>query len=268
MNTQCERYQKELAAYLYGELPDEMSRAMESHLQTCPDCRREMNDMKKVFNGADTLNPEMAAAMEDVDWEGLPDKIADRVLGRGSKAHAPGRAGIWGALLAPRMRPVYAALFMGVLLGAALTLLVFRPSVPTEAAAWELLIPAGALESMDIEVARRTTLDYLDRSQYLLLDLVQSTPEKAAVFWQSEFASRQARDLLSKKKYIDQQLDSFRMAKAKALCDQIELLFLELSQISHELSAAELAKLQTLIQERQLVMKIKLVKQELKESEV
>jgi len=58
------------------------------------------------------------------------------------------------------------------------------------------------------------------------------------------------------------------MAKAKVLCDQIELLFLDLSQISQELSAAELAKLQTLIQERQLVMKIKLVKKELQESEV
>lgn len=268
MNTQCERYQKELAAYLYGELPEEMSRAMESHLQTCPGCLREMNDMKKVFNGADTLNPEMAAAMEKVDWESLPDKIADRVLGRGSKAYDPGRTGFWGALLAPRMRPVYAALFMGVLMGAALTLLVFRPSAPPDLAARELVIPAGALESMDIEVARRTTLDYLDRSQYLLLDLVQSTPEQAADFWQSDFASQQAKDLLSKKKYIDQHLDSYRMAKAKALCDQIELLFLELSQISHELSAAELAKLQALIQERKLVMKIKLVKKELQESEV
>jgi len=268
MNTQCERYQKELAAYLYGELPDEMARAMESHLGACADCRREMNDMKKVFNGADTLNPDLAAAMEEVDWDSLPDRIADRVLGRGSRAHAPVRPGLWGTLLQPRMRPVFAALFMGVLLGVALTLLVLRPPIPVETASRELVVPTGALESMDIEVARRTTLDYLDRSQYLLLDLVQSTPEKAAVFWQSDFASRQARDLLSKKRYIDQQLGSYRMAKAKALCDQIELLFLELSQISHELSAEELAKLQTLIQERQLVMKIKLVKKELQKSEV
>jgi len=268
MNTQCERYQRELAAYLYGELPDEMSRAMEAHLQTCPDCRREMNDMKKVFNGADTLNPDMAAAMEKVDWEGLPDRIADRVLGRGSRDSVPGRTGFWGALFQPRMRPVYAALFMGVLLGVALTFLVLRPSGPLDLASRELVIPAEALESMDIEVARRTTLDYLNRSQYLLLDLVQSSPEKAADFWKSEYASQQAKDLLSKKRYIDQHLGSYQMAKAKVLCDQIELLFLDLCQISQELSAAELAKLQMLIQERKLVMKIKLVKKELQESEV
>jgi len=258
MNTQCEGYQRELAAYLYGEFPDEMSRAMEAHLQACPNCRREMNDLKKVFNGADTLNPDMAAAMEQVDWEGLPDRIADRVLGRGSRAAVRGRIGFWKALLQPRMQPVYAALFIGLLLGAVLTFLVLRSSRPMELASRELVISTRALESMDIEVARRTTLDYLDRSQYLLLDLVQSSPEKAADFWKSEYASQQAKDLLSKKRYIDQQLGSYQMAKAKVLCDQIELLFLDLSQISQELSAAELAKLQTLIQERQLVMKIKL----------
>ncbi|MFA9453743.1 MAG: anti-sigma factor [Candidatus Aminicenantaceae bacterium] len=268
MNTQCERYQRELAAYLYGELPDEMSRAMEAHLHTCPGCRREMNDMKKVFNGADTLNPDMSAAMEKVDWEGLPDRIADRVLGRGPRATVQGLTGFWKALLQPRMRPVYAALFMGVLLGAVLTLLVLRTSEPLDLASREWVISTGALESMDIEVARRTTLDYLERSQYLLLDLVQSSPEKAADFWQSEYGSQQAKDLLSKKRYIDQQLGSYQISKAKVLCDQIELLFLELSQISQKLSAAELVKLQTLIQERQLVMKIKLVKKELQESEV
>ena len=268
MNAKCEGYQRELAAYLYGELPEEMGRAVESHIQACPECRREMNDMKKVFNGADTLNPDIAAAMEKVDWDSLPDRIADRVLGRGGGAAVPGRRGFWGALLQPRMRPVYAALLLGVVLGAALTSLVFRPAAPLELASRELVIPAGTLEDMDLEVARRTTLDYLDRSQYLLLDLVQSSPEKAADFWKSEYAARQAQDLLSKKRYIDQQLDSYRMAKAKALCDQIELLFLELSQISPELSAAELTKLQALIQEKQLVMKIKLVKQELQESEV
>ena len=268
MNTQCERYQRELAAYLYGELPDEMSRAMEAHLRACSDCSREMNDMKKVFNGADTLNPEIAAAMEGVDWEGLPDRIADRVLGKGSRVGVPGRRGFREILFPSRMRPVYAALFIGALLGAALTFLVLRSPGPLELASRELVIPAGALEDMDIEVARRTTLDYLDRSQYLLLDLVQSSPEKAADFWQSDYASNQAKDLLSKKRYIDQQLGSYQMSKAKILCDQIELLFLELSQISSELSAAELAKLQALIQERQLVMKIKLVKQELQGSEI
>ena len=64
------------------------------------------------------------------------------------------------------------------------------------------------------------------------------------------------------------ELDKFQMAKAKAICDQIEFLFLELTQLSQEISEAELEKIRNLIQERQLLLKIKIIKQELERSEV
>jgi len=73
---------------------------------------------------------------------------------------------------------------------------------------------------------------------------------------------------LSKKKYIDNQLDKVKLAKAKAICDQIELLFFELTQISEDLSPEDLRKIQRLIEERQLLLKIKLVRKELQKSEV
>jgi len=73
----------------------------------------------------------------------------------------------------------------------------------------------------------------------------------------------QARELLSKKKYLNRELDKFQMAKAKAVCDQIEMLFLELAQISGNLPEAELAKIRDLVEERQLFLKINLVKKEL-----
>jgi hypothetical protein len=267
MNT-CDDYQKELAAFLYGEISLRQSRSLESHLESCPACRRELNSIKKVFNGADTLNPEMEAAMQQVDWEALSERIVDHAWRRGFHAASRNRTGIRRFWILPHLRPVFAALVLGILLGAALTLLVLRPPRPTRLGSREVIMTPEALESMDIEVVRRATLDYLDRSQYLLLDLVQASPDGAAQFWRSEFASRQAQDLLFKKKTIDQQLDSYRMAKARVLCDQIELLFLELIQVSQKVSAAELEKLQDLVQDRQLVMKIKLVKKELQESEV
>ncbi len=268
MNKKRVHFQTELAAYLYGELPADRSGEIEAHLESCSVCRLEMNTIKKVFNGADTLNPDMENAAQRVDWDSLPDRITDWVFNQKGKGQVRNRPRLRVFWLHSPIRSVYAALILGVCLGAVLTLLVIRPPRPAESAAGDLIVSTLALESMDIEVARRTTLDYLDRSQYLLLDLMQSSPDKAADFWQSAFGNQQARSLLSKKKYIDQQLDNFQMVKAKALCDQIEMLFLELSQISHELSSAELSKLQSLIEERQLILKIKLVKKELQESEV
>jgi hypothetical protein len=53
------------------------------------------------------------------------------------------------------------------------------------------------------------------------------------------------------------------MAKAKAICDQIEMLFLELAQVGDDLPAAELQRIQGFVEERQLLLKINLVKKEL-----
>ena len=57
------------------------------------------------------------------------------------------------------------------------------------------------------------------------------------------------------------------MTKAKAICDQIELLFLELSRLDETLPEAEIRRLQGLIEDSRLLLKINLVEKELEESE-
>jgi hypothetical protein len=58
------------------------------------------------------------------------------------------------------------------------------------------------------------------------------------------------------------------MAKAKEICDQIEFLFFELTQVSGQLSEGDLQNIQNLIEEKQLLLKIKLLKKDLEEREV
>lgn len=264
------KYKKDLPAFLLGELRDGETQSLESHLETCADCRSELAALRQVMQGAETFQEDMEKAMAAVDWDALPSKIADRVFQRPQVSVRPSRSSrLLGLLLRPSLRPVYAALFAGIILGVVLTLVVLRPSgsIPSPAEG-VFLLPQGALDSMDVEVARRETLDYLEKSRYLLLDFVQSTDERSAGFWQSDFAAQKTRDLLSKKKYLNQQLDKYKLAKAKIICDQIELLFLELTQISGELAEAELQALRDLIEEKQILLKIKLVTKELEESEV
>ena len=102
----------------------------------------------------------------------------------------------------------------------------------------------------------------------MLLDFIQASPERSSETWRQSLATQKAKDLLTKKKYINPQLDKFRMAKAKEICDQIELLFFELTQISDQLSDEDLTKIQNLIEDSQLLLKIKLLRRELEESEV
>jgi hypothetical protein len=88
------------------------------------------------------------------------------------------------------------------------------------------------LDRVELEMARRATLDYLEKSQYVLLDFIQGPIQPASEGWRKSLASQKAKDLLMKKKYIDPQLNKFRLAKAKEICDQIEFLFFELAGIS------------------------------------
>ena len=265
----CKKTNRNLVALLYGELDEIEKQQTEAHLKKCQKCRDEFQRWEDVYKAADLLNEDIQKAMVSVDWDKLPAHVADEVFGEKiTRDPQPRRAGLWPFLFQPRFRLAYAGFLLGIIVGAIATILIFRSPPLQVAGDGRIIAPQGFYDMMEEEMARRETIDYLDRSEYLLLDFVQSTPEKSVEFWQSDYASQRTRDLLSKKKYIDPQLDKIKLAKAKVICDQIELLFFELMQISEELSAEELKKIQSLIQERQLLLKIKLVRKELQKSEV
>ena len=100
-------------------------------------------------------------------------------------------------LFQPRFRLAYAGLLLGIIVGAAATFLIFRSPPLQIAEDGRIIAPQGFFEMMELEMARRETIDYLDRSEYLLLDFVQSSPEESVEFWQSDVASQRAKDLLS-----------------------------------------------------------------------
>jgi hypothetical protein len=56
------------------------------------------------------------------------------------------------------------------------------------------------------------------------------------------------------------------MSKAKEICDQIEYLFYELTQVADHLPAWRLEEINNFIEEKQLLLKIKLLKKELEKS--
>jgi hypothetical protein len=260
----CKKIQKETVAFLYGELPEKERELFKAHLDQCSHCREELEEFKKITRVADDFKQDIDKAMASVDWETLPSQISEEVFKRDVRPpHRSWLGQASGFLFQPRFKPVYAALLLGVVLGAVLTFVVLRAPQPGEVADTGFFAPQDFLENVELEMARRDTLDYLERSQYLLLDFVQSPSQRSADFWQSEYAAEQARSLIEKKRYINQQLDKFQLAKAKAICDQIEFLFYELTEISVQLSAQEVSKLQKMIENQQILLKINLLKKEL-----
>jgi len=265
--SKCKRIKKELVAFLYNELEEEKRLGVETHLDKCPYCRQELNNIKQAMAPVEDFSSEIQQVMALMDWENVSAEITERVFKQeGSGVTQTNRKRLVSYILTPRFRPVYAALLVGLMLGSFLTYLTLRRSGSFHASQDNIIVPAAVLDRIELELARKETLDYLEKSQYLILDLVRSAEPSG--FETSRFNSERAKDLLSKKKYINQQLDRFEMVKAKEICDQIEMLFYELSRISEDLPQEELIRIQSLIRDRQILLKIKILKEELQESEV
>jgi hypothetical protein len=256
----CPMKSEEGLAYLLGDLEEGRRTTVAEHLKACPDCRKEMAELRRVLDGADAVRGEIQEALRSVDWETLPGRIADYVYAHAEKPEkvtAAARVRSW--FLQAGLRPVAAGVALGLLVGAlGMYLALKRPSAgPGRDQAF--FASREFLDRVELEMARRETVNYLEKSQYVLLDVLGGDSTAA----RPGLGAVQARELLSRKKYLNPQLEKFRMAKAKVICDQIEVLFLELAQVSDELPEAELAKLRGLVADRQLFLKINIVKKEL-----
>jgi len=261
----CHKYKKNWVAYLSDQLEPVRSKEMEQHLKQCSACQREVEEINKLFSMTADFKAELNEVRQAVDWERLPVVITDRAwkTEEGKKKKPvfswPDR---W------KWQPLIAGLIFGLLLGAFFTYLIVKPQKSAFLAARQnskVSVPADFVERVDLALARRETIDYLDRSQYLILELLQTRkPDEVSTILTRDKVQK----LLTEKKYLNDQLDQVKLLKAKAICDQIELLFLELTQLSPELTGAELQKIREMIGERQLLLKINLVKKELQQSEV
>lgn len=264
----CQRTRKNLAAYLSGELDGPHADRVARHLDGCGPCRRELAGWKDVFEKAEAVRAGIGETLKSVDWEGLSARIAHGAADRAERpARKPRPAGILGRLFRPVLKPLYAGVGLGVLIGSTATYLVLQKPSLTRPEGRSYSASAEYLDRVELAMARRDALDYLDKSQYVILDFIQSSPGEPGSA-RGVLNSGVARDLLARKKYLNPQLDKRQMAKAKAICDQIEMLFFDLVQIGGDLPEAELRRIQRLIEERQLLLKIKLLKEELEQSEV
>ena len=264
--TKCQSKKRDLLAYLGGEMSDREREDIRRHIEACPACADEVRELERIMEGADSLGREMRAALAGIDWNVQAEKIVAAVWAKGRRPLGELRpARPW--LSALRFRPVLAGLLLGILVGAAAMFLVLRKGTLRKPPAEAFFASSDFLSRLDQEIARRATLDYLEKSQYVLLELAQTQTESGECRL-TEAAARETRELLSKKKYLNPQLEKARMAKAKAICDQIEMLFYELAQVSQNLTPAQCRGIQNLIEERNILLKIKLLKRELQESEV
>jgi hypothetical protein len=235
---------------------------MDDNVERDPKRRAEAGAIERLLKETEAVRAEIRRSAASVDWDALPGLIADRAMAANTGAARPAPAPRPLAWLAAfRMKPALAGLAAGLVVGAVGMYLALKAPGLRNGGDDAYFASGEFLDRAELEMARRNTVDYLEKSQYMLLDFFEPAGPGPVV--PAALRAERTRDLLQKKKYLNAQLDRFQMSKAKAICDQIETLFFELSQIDGELASAELGRIRGYVEERQLLLKINLVKKEL-----
>jgi len=262
----CRRFREHLVSGLEGTASPEVRDGWKEHLTMCLDCRKQWEEAESILRGAAALKDDVRKAMDTLDWDALPGRIADRAMARPEER--PARERVRMSLPAFGWKPVFAGVLGGLLVGASVMYFALRAPNPAGPAVLGIHASGEFIDRAELSMAKRETIDYLEKSQALLLDFVQATPEEAGRILNDESSVRRTTDLLSKKRLVDAHLDDVTMAKARKICDQIERLFVELGQISREISAEEAARIQRYVEDKNLLLRIKLLRGELAENEV
>ncbi|MFQ6082367.1 MAG: hypothetical protein ACE5WD_03295 [Candidatus Aminicenantia bacterium] len=264
---ECKKFKKNLISFYYRELSSKSILLMENHLKSCSYCRQEFHRLKQILDGAGIFKQEIEEEINSINWTEVPSIIIDRIKQKEfsfeKKSFFPNLKNL---LSFSSWRPI-AASFAGLFIIVILCVLILIRPFDREKTREEFYISPIFFDQMESSIAKNEALDYLKQSQIVLMDIMKLTQNDRIEPWRIRLNSEKARDLLAKKKYLNQELNKFEMARAKKLCRKIEFIFYEVSLLDEQPSLVQLERIRELLRKEQLLLKIRLVEKEL-ENEV
>lgn len=232
--------------YFYGELGRAERERFEAHLDACGVCRAALDDLRSIARALDG-RPRVGAPPGG-DWTSFMNRLDDRIVleagGPGSRPGWPGRGSLGPAL---KMAAMVALVTAAVLAGRQWER--SRHPAGTTPAAADAVSPTDAVEALAEQ--------HLERSKLVLLGLATKDPRRARPGdwrYERDLASSMLADTTQYRLAASQQgLDGL----AGVLGD-LEVVLLQTS-LSDDADPGALARLQTLIDKRDLLVKIEVI---------
>lgn len=242
----CTDMKQKLTDYAAGVLPRAGMESMECHLESCGNCRAELKLIRNIMAEAEALRAEADRQMESVHWGAQAAHLNEQLQPK----RVPWlRAAVSTALAICLIVPV--------------ALLVYR-AVPGRDDS-EIMVSAETVERMEVELARGEVIRYLKKSRLLLSDfMLQCNADRPQTKWEPSPA---VRDLLADNRYFSSELDTYRLKNAQRLCRQLDMVFSEMAAVDSREPCRDVTRLQQMVKQENLLLKIRLVEQELEMSE-
>ena len=257
--------EEELILHYYGETASALSgdgsaeRRVDQHLATCPSCREELEHLRRVLElvNAEGLNPEPPGpAFEREVWARLEPQLTSRRQSWFSRFFATtpkATSSRWG----PRqwaMAGGVAGLMLVAFLAGRISDDVLPSAAPTTAA-------DGDFAERVLVVA---VVDHLDRSQMVLLEVLNGDFSRSA-----DFAAEQsiARELVAANRLYRQTAVRTGDDATGSVLDELERVLLEIANAPQNATKDDLEALQAQIAAGGMLFKVRVVRSEMRERE-
>jgi hypothetical protein len=233
--------EEELMAYRDGERRGRES--FTAHLKECADCRREMDHIDAVFAALDAMPiPDPGEHFGSRVWQKISPRLAEK------------RRPWWESFFRPRRLLAVGAM-------AAVVLLAFYAGrVTRKTTPGPDVGDAGNVRERVLVVA---VGDHLGRSEMILMELANAEPEKSQKLMNISAEQKRAEGLLEENRlYRQTALHNGDTLMASTL-DELERVLLDIANSPDEVTPAQFEAMQRRIAAKGILLKVRVVKQEL-----
>ncbi len=217
----------------------DIEKSIEEHLKGCEECKEFYNELQRIGSVSEIVKERIGLEMENVDWSGVERKIINKIKEESEKS----------LKIVPFSHSLLLRyLIPGIAILAIFSIFIYKIQISKEQKFD--YNPELMVERIEKVSARDEVLNYFEDSAFLLTSL----REKGRI---DEPYIEKSRELVLKKRFINQHLQEF--PNAKQIASKLDFIFME-SQMDSE--KGEIFKI---IDKENLLLKIKLIREELKE---
>jgi hypothetical protein len=249
----CHKVRPLLEWLAADELEDARRPLVEEHVRVCPECGRELAAWRSLLAAAAEPAVSVLLEMQAIDW----DQVTAKIVAGAAAQTAPDR------LPAPRFPLAFLAAAATLITVVGLGIFFWTRSGRVPQPMQESgSLAATSVAHLQSGLARKEAVTYLQQSQVMLTGLLKNCASEEMAPWEIRLVSRQAKELLLKKKYFQQYLTEVEWSKVRNVSERIDWLSYEILQLGDRQLCDQVTRLQRLMENENLLLKIRLLQSE------
>ena len=244
--------EEQLALHYYGD--SDSAAAVEQHLGECRECRLQFEQLRAVLGAVEMPAPQRAALYENEVWGRLRARLPERTS----------RSRFWWLSMPPIQRWAVVGALAAVI---TVAFLVGRFSQRTPTGTTPT--PTGTSNMADRQSARDSILlvavgDHLERSQMVLIELVNTQPARSVNIAAQQQA---AKALLDDNRLYRQTALQVRDTAVADVLDELERLLVDLSHRPTTVSEREFDDIRQRIESQGILFKVRIIGSQVRQRE-